>query len=442
LKEADDDLSLGHLGLTVKAYCQIANDYINNNTQKDRDTSDCISHKSLEEKPAEENLTTVFDTASIDAANRSMTHITSKTPATTTEIPPTSNTVITASPDVTTASIMNTTHNNTLSAAAEAKTKRMEMRKNLPRFGHIEVSSVAFIVYVLLDVFYVGHLDKSSLYETLFHCNLLSKHHHHQVGDVTNIYDFPDTYIPINLDPCVNTSTIPDVDVCTNEEYSPIQAAEKIFFGYYKVDYCRSVHAYRGGKNDIPDDMFNNLIGPAYFSSRLENPLKIIQSIFEENEIWDEYLEKKNVFLESEIFTEFYFRRVMGMFMSNTLTIRIEGGNMDGMANNGCGLFKIYSNLNHSCCCNTVNQGGNIAEVSLYATENILEGTEITTSYLRQHVLENCNRKIRNKGLLQYMFICDCFKCVEELKENKKIKELKRIDMVDEVDSNSDDDDY
>jgi hypothetical protein len=27
-------------------------------------------------------------------------------------------------------------------------------------------------------MFYVGHLDKSSLYETLFHCNTLSKHHH------------------------------------------------------------------------------------------------------------------------------------------------------------------------------------------------------------------------------------------------------------------------
>jgi hypothetical protein len=28
-------------------------------------------------------------------------------------------------------------------------------------------------------VFYVGHVDKSSLYETLFHCNILSRHQHH-----------------------------------------------------------------------------------------------------------------------------------------------------------------------------------------------------------------------------------------------------------------------
>jgi hypothetical protein len=31
-------------------------------------------------------------------------------------------------------------------------------------------------------VFYVGHIDKSSLYETLFHCNILSKYYHHHVS--------------------------------------------------------------------------------------------------------------------------------------------------------------------------------------------------------------------------------------------------------------------
>jgi hypothetical protein len=31
-------------------------------------------------------------------------------------------------------------------------------------------------------MFYVGHVDKSSLYEALFHCNILSEHHHHQYG--------------------------------------------------------------------------------------------------------------------------------------------------------------------------------------------------------------------------------------------------------------------
>jgi hypothetical protein len=32
-----------------------------------------------------------------------------------------------------------------------------------------------------VHVFYVGYVDKSSLYETLFHCNILSKHHHYHI---------------------------------------------------------------------------------------------------------------------------------------------------------------------------------------------------------------------------------------------------------------------
>jgi hypothetical protein len=37
-------------------------------------------------------------------------------------------------------------------------------------------------------LFYVGLVDKSSLYETLFHCNILSKHHRHQYYDDNDVY--------------------------------------------------------------------------------------------------------------------------------------------------------------------------------------------------------------------------------------------------------------
>jgi hypothetical protein len=40
-------------------------------------------------------------------------------------------------------------------------------------------------------VFYVGHVDKSSLYETLFHCNILSKHHNQQIIDFLFILEMP-----------------------------------------------------------------------------------------------------------------------------------------------------------------------------------------------------------------------------------------------------------
>jgi hypothetical protein len=47
----------------------------------------------------------------------------------------------------------------------------------------IELAFIFCVYYLCLIgrvyVFHVGHVDKSSLYETFFHCNTLSKHHHH-----------------------------------------------------------------------------------------------------------------------------------------------------------------------------------------------------------------------------------------------------------------------
>jgi hypothetical protein len=45
--------------------------------------------------------------------------------------------------------------------------------------------SFVFITYASLDEFMcLGHIDKNGLYETLFHCNILSKHYHHHTGGV------------------------------------------------------------------------------------------------------------------------------------------------------------------------------------------------------------------------------------------------------------------
>jgi hypothetical protein len=45
------------------------------------------------------------------------------------------------------------------------------------------------ITYVLLDefIYYVGHVEKSGLCETLFHC-ILSKHHHHMYSELCPYY--------------------------------------------------------------------------------------------------------------------------------------------------------------------------------------------------------------------------------------------------------------
>lgn len=185
----------------------------------------------------------------------------------------------------------------------------------------------------------------------------------------------------------------------------------------------------------ISDVMFEEIISPAYFSSRLETPLNIIKSIFGDPKPWGtspKGIKGREIFLNSELFSEKYFRNLMGLFMVNVLHVRIEkliekevfdrilkidGVEVDKDAlqsfeiekvvedidnvekedgkegekkedekeckkvailkNYGAGLFSIYSMLNHSCECNTFNQGGDKAEVSLIASMDILKGNTI-----------------------------------------------------------------
>lgn len=247
----------------------------------------------------------------------------------------------------------------------------------------------------------------------------------------------------------------------------------------------------------ISDQMFEDIVSPAYFSSRLMEPLEIIKSIFRDQSTWGNTIqggEQMAEFMHSEIFSDIYFRHLMGIFMCNVLHVRIEAvievdssgtstpsadlefdtsvdpGSMKsemksvtpeivaavilstldcqeriedihtdlallkisltddgsvaivvpemsvatagltpqsvsilGMSgaviggeeekevdaeekqlkrkkivkkkNYGAGLFYLYSKLNHSCACNTVNQGGSEAEVTLIATADIPKGT-------------------------------------------------------------------
>ena len=191
----------------------------------------------------------------------------------------------------------------------------------------------------------------------------------------------------------------------------------------------------------ISDVMFEEIISPAYYSSRLETPLNIIKSIFGDPKprgTSPKVITGREMFLNSDIFSEKYFRNLMGLFMCNVLHVRIEklivfdgiedsdgkevktenhdnnknntdmkitteeegekkvhkydkknedddeseNENEDGkeckkmkiLKNYGAGLFTIYSMLNHSCECNTYNQGGDKAEVSLIASMDILKG--------------------------------------------------------------------
>jgi hypothetical protein len=61
-----------------------------------------------------------------------------------------------------------------------------------------------FCVYYLcligrVYVFYVGHVDKSSLYETLFHCNILSKHHNYHISKFSKVIKSLFIIVPVYI---------------------------------------------------------------------------------------------------------------------------------------------------------------------------------------------------------------------------------------------------
>ena len=77
----------------------------------------------------------------------------------------------------------------------------------------------------------------------------------------------------------------------------------------------------------ISDQMFEDIVSPAYFSSRLMEPLAIIKSIFRDQNTWGNTVQggkQMEEFMCSEIFSDLYFRHLMGIFMCNVLHVRIE----------------------------------------------------------------------------------------------------------------------
>lgn len=178
---------------------------------------------------------------------------------------------------------------------------------------------------------------------------------------------------------------------------TPIEIFDNLMFSIQREDYCRTTHAFRNGLNEVDEDMFSSLIAPAYYSSYLETPLKLITEYFQnENhlprQLWKRQFEEGTkgrpegsnqehqhqyyvTFLQSELFTdEMFIRRLIGTFVINNLQIEMIMDNDDGdtaassSSSNGTtvgdgillgtGLYKLYSKMNHSCLSNIRNEMG------------------------------------------------------------------------------------
>lgn len=177
------------------------------------------------------------------------------------------------------------------------------------------------------------------------------------------------------------------------------------------ADICLSDHALRTGSFILlNEDLFNNLIAPAYYSGYAAGCMQLITNYFEKIDYLPNYT-------KSEIFSEIFLRHLLGAFAVNNLSIYLRPTENDLNANGcvtGTGFYPIFSKMNHSCASNTINAAdGNTVKVNVFAEIDIAEGEELTTSYL--HAPNMCmSKRKRNKFLLQYLFKCDCNICSEQ----------------------------
>lgn len=105
------------------------------------------------------------------------------------------------------------------------------------------------------------------------------------------------------------------------------------------------------------------------------------------------------------------------------------------MNNEGSGLYKVQSKINHSCVPNaqsTFPYSNDV--VVLKALKEIQPGEEICISYLDECQLER-SRHTRQAILKEnYLFVCNCPRCLEQINDPDETSEEEDDDDDDEDD--------
>ena len=119
------------------------------------------------------------------------------------------------------------------------------------------------------------------------------------------------------------------LDVQENESINiaehSLLVAEKILGEYCCIDFARTMHVSRTGRIDIDENMFETMLFPAYFSGYLETPLAITKNIFRQSGsiLWANR-ERNEAFLSSQIFSDKFYSRMIGMFVVNCLSVYVS----------------------------------------------------------------------------------------------------------------------
>eukprot|EP01032_Pedospumella_encystans_P011407 gene11407-13260_t len=248
------------------------------------------------------------------------------------------------------------------------------------------------------------------------------------------------------------------VEVAETPKARVERCAKLVLGGYHKDDFCRANHAVRTGRSTLPDlEMFESMIAPAYFATHLEDGLASIHEVFaglplskwslqSSSEVEAAQLREAFLFAGQDgIFHPVFFRHVVGMFVVNNHHVHLQSSIDPSVQLLGTALYPTVSKMNHSCGCNTTNSHSKTdVQLAVYATEAVLKGQELTTSYLHRRPAhaKPQSRRSRHKCMLQYLFTCTCPKCEKERLLAQSIRRAKRGDPnTDNADSEYSDDD-
>nr|XP_023019628.1 SET and MYND domain-containing protein 5 [Leptinotarsa decemlineata] len=108
-------------------------------------------------------------------------------------------------------------------------------------------------------------------------------------------------------------------------------------------------------------------------------------------------------------------RKTFDLFLDN-LYQQMDMQVGDFLNNEGVALYVLQSACNHSCKPNAEPRFiHNSNRLSLVATEDIEEGEEIFISYLDECMLHRSRHSRRKELARNYLFVCQCSKCEEEV---------------------------
>ncbi|XP_040570990.1 SET domain-containing protein SmydA-8 [Lepeophtheirus salmonis] len=189
---------------------------------------------------------------------------------------------------------------------------------------------------------------------------------------------------------------------------------------WHKIE-CSAFQKY-GHKRDENDNDFYSIITTLRLLSLQESKPEfwntIMKDMLDHNSDIQEYTPEKWTSYEETVVKKIQsltkgnadtdtLTRLIGVIDTNGADLNLPH---DGKHGKGTGLYLIYSNLNHSCVCNTKTINFQDRRIEMRASVNISKGEQICNQYVRPNKCTLARRTtIKNK----WYFDCCCKRCAD-----------------------------